>query len=109
MNLTKRALYLFAGAFLLIAETGCFQPYRIDVQQGNVVTREQIERLQTGMTRREAQFVLGTPLIEDPFHANRWDYLFSLRQGETGHTNQSHLTLFFEGDSLVEIRYKEID
>ena len=77
----------------------------MDIQQGNIVTMEQIQRLQTGMSRREVRFVLGTPLIEDPFHANRWDYYFSLSQG-TEKTDQHYLSLFFEGDSLMTIRHR---
>ena len=85
--------------------TGCYLGYRMDVEQGNVVTLEQREQLQLGMDRREAQFILGSPLVKDPFHADRWDYVYSLRDGARGTVNQQHLSLFFEGDLLVDIRH----
>ena len=108
MNTTGRALCWLAGTVLLIVLAGCFQPYRMEIQQGNIVTEEQIQRLQIGMSRREARFVLGTPLVEDPFHAHRWDYYFSLSQ-EIKETDQHDLSLFFDGDSLVEIRHGNND
>ena len=97
-------LWLFA-AIAISALTGCYTGYRMDVEQGNVVTPEQRMQLQLGMNRREAQFVLGSPLIKDPFHSNRWDYVYSLRDGASGTTNQQRLSLFFEDDLLVDIRH----
>ena len=96
-------LWLFA-ALVFGALTGCYPGYRMDVEQGNVVTPEQRAQLQLGMGRREARFVLGSPLIKDPFHADRWDYVYSLRDGATGSVDQQRLSLFFENNLLVEIR-----
>ena len=84
---------------------GCYPGYRMDIEQGNVVTLEQREQLQLGMGRREARFVLGSPLVKDPFHADRWDYVYSLRDGATGTVDQQRLSLFFEDDLLVDIRH----
>jgi outer membrane protein assembly factor BamE len=81
----------------------------MDVEQGNVITPEKIAQLQLGMTRREARFVLGTPLIKDPFHADRWDYVYSLRDGSTRDFVQQHLSLVFKGDLLVNIRHNLSD
>ena len=97
-------LWLFT-ALIFCALTGCYLGYRMDVEQGNVVTLEQREQLQLGMGRREARFVLGSPLVRDPFHADRWDYVYSLRDGATGTVDQKRLSLFFEDDSLVDIHY----
>lgn len=96
-------LWLFA-ALVFVALTSCHPGYRMDVEQGNVVTLEQREQLQLGMGRREARFILGSPLVKDPFHANRWDYVYSLLDGATGAVAQQRLSLFFEDDLLVEIR-----
>ena len=60
---------------------GFLSPYRVDIQQGNVVTQEQLERIKPGMNRLQVRDVLGTPLLTDTFHADRWDYIFTLRQG----------------------------
>ena len=97
-------LWLFA-TLVLGALTGCYPGYRMDVEQGNVVTLQQREQLQLGMGRREARFVLGSPLVKDPFHADRWDYVYSLRDGARGTVNQQHLSLFFEDDLLVDIHH----
>ncbi|MCE7913541.1 MAG: outer membrane protein assembly factor BamE [Nitrosomonas sp. PRO4] len=92
--------------FILLALAGCsYFPsilYRIDVQQGNVVTEEMLEKLKPGMTRSQVLFVLGSPLIIDTFHDNRWDYVYILR--EKGNLiEQKRLTIYFENDMLVNI------
>lgn len=74
-------------------------PYKIDVIQGNFVSREQVEQLQTGMTRDQVKAVLGTPLLSSLFHADRWDYVFTLkRQGVEPQSFK--YTVFFKGDQL---------
>ncbi|NWG39669.1 MAG: outer membrane protein assembly factor BamE [Hydrogenophilaceae bacterium] len=77
-------------------------PHRIDVQQGNALEQEAIEKLKTGMTRSQVRFLLGTPLLVDPFHSNRWDYVYNYRSAGKL-TEKKRLTLFFEGDVLARI------
>lgn len=77
--------------------------YRIDVEQGNIVTQELADQLKPGMSRRQVRFILGTPLLEDTFNQDRWDYPYVKRNG-LDVLSQSHLTVVFDGDSLVEIR-----
>jgi outer membrane protein assembly factor BamE len=80
--------------------SGCFLlPYRIDVQQGNYIERETIAKLKPGMTRAQVRFVLGTPLIADPFNPNRWDYLYYNRPGRRI-KDVRRLTIYFEDDKL---------
>jgi outer membrane protein assembly factor BamE len=91
-------------AFLLL--TGCsLLPhviFKIDVQQGNVVTEEMLEKLKPGMTKSQVLFVLGSPLIMDAFRDNRWDYVYLYRKkGDLA--EQKRLTVFFENDALVNI------
>ncbi|HJV81239.1 outer membrane protein assembly factor BamE [Noviherbaspirillum sp.] len=87
---------------------GIFTPYRIDVQQGNFVSREMVNQLKEGMQRKEAitpeqvRFVLGTPLLTDIFHANRWDYVFRLKKG-SGEVISSRVTAYFKDNRLVGI------
>ncbi len=76
--------------------------YKIDVQQGNTLDDEQIEQLKTGMTTRQVLFVLGSPILKDVFHPNRWDYPFSFKPGGEEMFTQ-HLSLFFKDDKLVKI------
>lgn len=78
---------------------GFLKPYRVDVQQGNFVSREMVAQLRPGMTRDQVRFVLGTPLLTDIFHADRWDYDFRLTKGN-GEWMSSHVSVFFKGDRL---------
>lgn len=74
-------------------------PYKIDVIQGNFVSKEQVEALKAGMTRDQVKDVLGTPLLASLFHADRWDYVFTLKR--QGVESQSYkYTTFFKGDVL---------
>ena len=82
---------------------GCVRVYVPDVQQGNVITQEMVNQLKVGMNRRQVQFILGTPLIMDPFHQDRWDYYYSLKRGKKYRAKRT-LSLFFKGDELTEIR-----
>jgi len=82
-------------------------PYRPDIVQGNVVTSEQLARIKPGMTRLQVREQLGTPLIADPFHAQRWDYVFSLvRQGFP--TVERQFAVTFDGDAVQKIDAPEL-
>jgi len=89
----------------LLALAGCSFPgvYKIDIQQGNVVTQDMIDQLRPGMTRRQVRFIMGNPLLVDTFHADRWDYLYSLQPGG-GQRQQERITLFFNpSDQLASL------
>lgn len=73
--------------------------YKIDIQQGNVITQEMIDQLKPGMTKRQVQFVMGTPLMQDTFQQNRWDYVYSLQPGGEARQQES-ITIYFDGDQL---------
>lgn len=94
-------LLALAAALLLASACGPFV-YKIDVQQGNVVTQEAVSQLKPGMTKAEVRQVLGTPLLTDVFHANRWDYYFSHAKGGRPRERQV-VSLFFKDEKLVEI------
>jgi len=109
-RLSRLALGLAAGAALVLA--GCSSlnnassrlasavtPYKVQVVQGNFVSREQVEFLKPGMSRQQVRDILGTPLLASVFHADRWDYVFTLRRN--GVQEQSYrLALFFKGEQL---------
>jgi len=76
--------------------------YKIDVQQGNVVTQEAVSQLKPGMTKAEVRQALGTPLLADVFHANRWDYYFSTAKGGRAR-ERTVLSLHFKDEKLVQI------
>ncbi len=75
--------------------------YRMDVAQGNIVTQEMADQPRPGMTRSQVRFVLGTPLVADSFHPDRWDYFYSLRKGTEPKPETHHFTVFFKGDTMV--------
>lgn len=77
-------------------------PHQIDIQQGNYVTQEMVAKLKPGMSRRQVRFALGTPLVVDPFHADRWDYVYVL-QKEGRRVEQRHIVVIFQNDRLQRI------
>jgi outer membrane protein assembly factor BamE len=76
--------------------------HRIDVQQGNVLTQEAVNQLRPGMSQRQVRFLLGTPLLADPFHLDRWDYIYLMTPGK-GKREEKRVSLFFEDDKLTRI------
>ncbi len=76
-----------------------FSPYRPDIQQGNFISKEMLEQLQVGQTRAQVQFILGTPLLVDIFHAQRWDYPFYLARGN-GELTSARVSVFFKENAV---------
>lgn len=79
---------------------GC--AHKIDIQQGNVVSEEQLSMVQPGMERHQVRQILGTPMLTDPFHPERWDYFFSMKAGREV-KERYRATLFFSNDRLIRI------
>ena len=77
--------------------------HRIDVQQGNVITQEMFEKLKIGMVKQQVEHLLGTPLVVDPFHRDRWDYVYIFKAGDTDERQSAHLSLYFDNDKLKKI------
>ncbi len=100
-NFSSRLFLVLSVAFALSA-CSYFAPYKIDIQQGNIVAQENVEKLKAGMTRSEVKNLLGTPLVSDIYHADRWDYVYTLRKGWSV-DEQKKLTLRFEKDVLAKI------
>jgi outer membrane protein assembly factor BamE len=98
------ALSVLAGCSSLESNrwTNIFLPYRIEVVQGNVVTSEQISRVALGMTRSQVRDVLGSPLITDIFHADRWDYVFMLNRPGTPLQKRA-VVVIFDGEQLARV------
>ncbi|MDH5435136.1 MAG: outer membrane protein assembly factor BamE [Gammaproteobacteria bacterium] len=99
-NLLKSLLIclsLALGACSLVPDI-----YKIDIQQGNVIEDEMLNKLHPGMTKRQVKYVLGTPVIVDVFHQDRWDYIYSFKHGSDTRT-QHHILLIFKDDKLVRI------
>lgn len=95
--------------FMGLTFTGGCTAYRQTIQQGNILDPKQYDKLKTGMTKRQVLFVMGTPLLEDPFHNNRWDYIHTVKPGNSKRTTIQRLTLYFDNDSLARIDTSEIE
>ena len=76
--------------------------YRPQIQQGNVVTQEQVNQLMPGMTKRQVKFLLGSPMLTDVFHVDRWDYAYTFGEGSTP-SETSRVTVYFDQDRLVRV------
>ncbi len=110
---TMRVAGILAGAvgLMLSACTGAGQyvesvpipfVYRVDVQQGNLVTQDMLAQLERGMDKTKVRFIMGTPLVVDVFHQNRWDYVYSLRNGSDRPVHRN-ISVFFDKDRLVRL------
>jgi outer membrane protein assembly factor BamE len=89
---------------VLVSFSGCssFSPYKMDIRQGNYITPEMRKKIKVGMSRQQVSSILGSPLVSDVFHANRWDYIYRFEE-KTKLVEQQRLTLYFEGEFVSRI------
>lgn len=112
LAIPQRGLWLLVGAAASLCLGACssvtdstrsalvkITPYKVEVVQGNFVSKEQVEALKPGMSRQQVRDILGTSLLTDVFHSDRWDYVFTMRRQGT-EPQQRRLTLFFKGETL---------
>jgi len=103
--LRTRLLLLAAFCTLPVAcstKPSFINEYKIDIQQGNVLTQEMVAQLKPGQTRDQVRFLLGTPLISDLFHQQRWDYVYRYQNGQTGAVESRKFAVFFDVDGRLE-------
>ncbi len=81
---------------------GLVTPYKVEVVQGNVVTREQMAQVRPGLTRSQVRDILGSPLLTDVFHSDRWDYIFTIRR-QGAQPQRRQVTVLFDGDVLKSV------
>ena len=98
-------IIIMIGASLLTGCTGNHIPfvYKIDISQGNIVTQDMVSQLEKGMDKQRVAFVLGTPMLVDVFHQDRWDYVWYEKPGR-GKLSERRLSLFFENEQLVRVK-----
>jgi len=96
---------VFAAIAVSLALTACsfFAPYRIDIRQGNHIDETMLAQLKPGMTREQVRFALGSPLVADVFHSDRWDYVYRFKSGKGGKTEQRAVSVFFVNDKLDRV------
>jgi outer membrane protein assembly factor BamE len=98
---------LLATACLLVSLAACSSlefpgVYRLPIDQGNVITQEMVAKLKIGMTPSQVEYIMGTPLVRDPFSRDRWDYIYSLNNQNTEKQEHHNLTAFFVDGKLSE-------
>jgi len=101
----SRSLLIVAACALLTAcsyKPSFINEYKIDVQQGNVLTQDMVAQLKPGQSREQVRFILGSPLIADIFHRDRWDYVYRFREGRSGQVQSRKFSVFFDGNGLLE-------
>ena len=98
----RKLIILISLAAILGAGTGCV--YQASIAQGNLVEQEDLDQVEVGMTRNQIRFLLGTPMVDDPFHQDRWDYVYYLKVGRKDATYKRWVSVFFENDVVSEIR-----
>jgi outer membrane protein assembly factor BamE len=100
----RAALGILLAAALLAGCANPLRPYRMEIQQGNYVTQEMASQLKLGMTKEQVRFTLGTPLINDIFHADRWDYVYTRVKSRSRERDERRLTVIFDrNDRLTRL------
>lgn len=89
-------------AALLTVISGCV--FRANISQGNLIEQDDLDQIEVGMTRNQIRFLLGTPMIDDPFHKDRWDYIYYLKIGRKDTVAKRWVSILFSGDKVGEIR-----
>jgi outer membrane protein assembly factor BamE len=94
---------MFLGGCASVSEiSSVLSPYKIDVRQGNFVSQEMVAQLKPGQTRDQVRFILGSPLVADIFHADRWDYVYRYKPGN-GALQERRLAVFFKENQLTRV------
>lgn len=112
MQLMKTLIVLIFAASLLFgcSTTSRYLPkpgvpfvHKIDIQQGNIVTQEMVAQLRLGMNKKKVRFVMGTPIIKDTFHSNRWDYIYTFHEGGGGTERHLVTAIFNDEEKLINL------
>ncbi len=101
MTMRKTTL-LFLALFSLAAASGCV--YRAAVSQGNLIEQEDLDQIEIGMTKNQIRFLLGTPMIDDPFSRSRWDYVYYIRIGRKDASQKRWVSVYFADEKVSEIK-----
>jgi outer membrane protein assembly factor BamE len=90
----------------LLAAGGCV--YRPNIQQGNLLKTEDVDQVTVGMTRSQVRYLLGTPMLADPFDPQRWDYLYTFRRGREERVDRAHFIVRFDGDKVSKVEKPDL-
>lgn len=98
---SRAALSLILVLGFALGSAGCV--YRPTIQQGNLLKSEDVDQVTVGMTRSQVRYLLGTPMLADPFDPQRWDYIYTLQRGRERHRDRAHYIVHFEGDKVSRV------
>ena len=98
----RNSIILCIAFGLLVTASGCV--YRANISQGNIVEEEDLDQVEVGMTRNQVRFLLGTPMIADTFHQDRWDYVYYVKIGRNEATAKRWVTILFDGETVEDIQ-----
>jgi len=98
---SRAALSLILVLGVLLGSAGCV--YRPNIQQGNLLKTEDVDQVTAGMTRSQVRYLLGTPMLADPFDPQRWDYIYTLQRGRDKNWDRAHFIVRFEGDKVSRV------
>jgi outer membrane protein assembly factor BamE len=101
----RKSIILLSLCMSLALASGCV--YRAAISQGNLIKQEDLDQAEVGMTRNQIRFLLGTPMIDDPFHKDRWDYVYYLKVGRQDAGFKRWVSIFFVDDRVSEIRKEQ--
>jgi len=101
MKFARSAFLVSLAALCSLITAGCI--YRMPVQQGNFLEDKEISQITVGMTRTQVRYLLGTPMVADPFTTSRWDYVYTLKQGSISKARRRHFIVYFEDDKVVKL------
>lgn len=101
----RKWIALLIMTFALAISSGCV--YRASISQGNLIKEEDLAQLEIGMTRNQVRYLLGTPMIDDPFSKDRWDYIYYLKLRRDDAAFKRWVSVFFEEDVVSEIRKEQ--
>lgn len=97
-----KLIFLVILSLGLATSSGCV--YRATISQGNLIEQDDLDQVEVGMTRNQVRFLLGTPMIDDPFHASRWDYVYYVKIGRRDAAFKRWVSVLFDDNVVVEIR-----
>ena len=103
---SRRTLALLVVASLAWPLVGCV--YRPDIQQGNLLLIDDVEQVKPGMTRSQVRYLLGTPMVSDPFVPDRWDYIYTFQRGRDRKVDRSHFVVHFEADKVTQLEKRDL-
>jgi outer membrane protein assembly factor BamE len=101
MTVSGPRLLVLALLAACLGLTGCV--YRMDIQQGNYLDGKDVSKLKLGMTRSQVRYLLGTPMVEDVFNQNRWDYIYYYKRGYVRRPLESRVIVYFNGDKVQRL------